>query len=321
VHGLRRVEGSFLNTLALIAVRLDDLASHLEMGRQQWQLFRDMGDVPAQAVSRLHLGISLLAAGEQAQSREHLEEGLRLARAADDRVMEPYGQIYLALIAVREGRPEPAMALAQAALATSLAVQNVETQITALFQIAAAERLLGRFDAAAAAFERAHAIAVENDEPMRYDAAAGIAREALARGDVEAAMQALHEVLAHLAAGGALDGTEARQRIRLTCYEVLSAVAMRALARSWRRRTRRCRSRPSALPTRRCATASCTTFPSTAASPRRGRRGRPRAWTEVAPSSRLRPNRRSASRARRRAGEPRRPRESAGRCRATRPPI
>ncbi len=72
-HGLRRVEGSFLNTLALIAVRLDDLAGHLEMGRQQWQLFRDMGDVPAQAVARLHLGISLLGAGEQAQSREHLE--------------------------------------------------------------------------------------------------------------------------------------------------------------------------------------------------------------------------------------------------------
>jgi hypothetical protein len=30
-------------------------------------------------VARLHLGISLLGAGEHAQSREHLEEGLRLA--------------------------------------------------------------------------------------------------------------------------------------------------------------------------------------------------------------------------------------------------
>ena len=221
-HGLRRVEGSFLNTLALIAVRLDDLSGHLEMGRQQWQFFRDMGDVPAQAVARLHLGISLLGAGEQAQSREHLEEGLRLARAADDRVMQPYAQTYLATIALREGDAESAMTLAQAALETSLAVQNVETQIAALFQIAAVERSRGRTDAAAAAFERAHAIALANDEPMRFDAAAGIAREALARGDGAAALQALEEVLAHLAEGGTLDGTESRQRIRLTCYEVLS---------------------------------------------------------------------------------------------------
>jgi len=222
-HGLRRVEGSFLNTLALIAVRLDDLSGHLEMGRQQWQLFRDMGDVPAYAVARLHLGISLLGAGAHAQSREHLEEGLRLARAADDRVMEPYAQTYLAMITLREGDPESAMTLAQAALETSLAVQNVDTQITSLFQIAAIERARGRTHAAAAAFERAHAIAVANDETMRFDAAAGIAREALARGDGAAAMQALEEVLAHLAEGGVLDGTESRQRIRLTCYEVLSA--------------------------------------------------------------------------------------------------
>ena len=223
-HGLRRVEGSFLNTLALIAVRLDDLAGHLEMGRQQWQLFRDMGDVPAQAVARLHLGISLLGAGEQLQSREHLEEGLRLARAADDRVMQPYAQTYLAMIALREGDAESAMTLAQAALETSLAVQNLDTQVTALFQIAEIERSRGRTDAAAAAFERAHAIAVANDEPLRFDAAAGIAREALARGDGAAAIRALEEVLAHLAEGGVLDGTESRQRIRLICHEVLSAV-------------------------------------------------------------------------------------------------
>ena len=97
--------------------------------------------------------------------------------------MEPYAQTYLAMIALREGDAESAMTLAQAALETSLAVQNVETQITALFQIAEIERSRGRTDAAAAAFERAHAIAVANDEPLRFDAAAGIARVALARGD------------------------------------------------------------------------------------------------------------------------------------------
>ena len=149
---------------------------------------------------------------------------MRLARAADDRVMEPYGQIYLASIALRAGRRrvgDDAGAGGPGDLARR--AERRDAGHGSLFQIAAVERSRGRTDAAAAAFERAHAIAVANDEPLRFDAAAGIAREALTRGDGAAAMQALEEVLVHLAEGGALDGTESRQRIRLTCYEVLSA--------------------------------------------------------------------------------------------------
>lgn len=235
-HGLRRVEGSFLNTLALIAVRLDDFAGHLELGRQQWALFKDLGDLPAEAVTQLHLGISLLGAGDAARSRRHLEEGLRLSRAAGDRVMEPYAQTYLAMIELRQGRIEPARALAQAALDTSLAVHNVETQITALFQLADIELASGRTEAAAAAYGRARTIAIEHDETLRFDAAAGLARVAMACGDHAAALQALDDVLVHLAAGGVLDGTESRQRIRITCVQVLAAAgdpraeAMLALA-------------------------------------------------------------------------------------------
>ncbi len=221
-HGLRRVEGSFLNTLALIAVQLDDFAAHLELGQQQWLLFKDMGDLPAEAVTQLHLGISLLGAGEQVRSRHHLEEGLRLARAAGDRVMEPYAQTYLALIELRQGQPARAMGLAQAALATSLEVRAAETQIIALFQIAEIELAAGHLDAAGTAFERSQAIAAEHGDSLRFDAAAGLARVALARGDVAGGLRALEGVLAHLAAGGSLDGTESRQRIRMTCVRVLS---------------------------------------------------------------------------------------------------
>jgi tetratricopeptide (TPR) repeat protein len=222
-HGLRRVEGSFLNTLALIAVRLDDFAGHLEMAQQQWQVLRELGDRPAEAVARLHVGIALLGSGELTQSRCHLEEGLRLALASGDRVMEPYAQTYLALIALRQGQLGPALALAQEAYATSVAVGNVETQITALLQSAEIELEAGRIDAAEAAFLRAQALAIEQDEPLRFDAAAGLARLALARGDHAGALHALDGVLAQLADGGSLDGTEARQRIRLTCHQALAA--------------------------------------------------------------------------------------------------
>ena len=52
---------------------------------------------------------------------------------------------------------------------------------------------------------------------------AGLARIALARGDVEGAMATIAEVVAHFDAGGSVDGTEDPIWIYLTCHEVLAA--------------------------------------------------------------------------------------------------
>jgi hypothetical protein len=63
----------------------------------------------------------------------------------------------------------------------------------------------------------------------RHDAAAGLARTALARGDVAGAMLHLQGVLAHLAAGGSLVGTASSELILLSCHLVLAgAGALRA---------------------------------------------------------------------------------------------
>ena len=55
-------------------------------------------------------------------------------------------------------------------------------------------------------------------EPM-----AGLARIALARGDIAGAMATIAEVVAHFDGGGSVDGTEDPLWIYLTCYEVLAA--------------------------------------------------------------------------------------------------
>ena len=52
---------------------------------------------------------------------------------------------------------------------------------------------------------------------------AGLARIALARGDVAGASATVAEVLARLDAGGSVDGTEDPLWIYLTCHEVLAA--------------------------------------------------------------------------------------------------
>ena len=56
---------------------------------------------------------------------------------------------------------------------------------------------------------------------MRVATLAGLARVALAEGDVARAMLPVHDLLEHLASGGTLEGT-ASLPILLTCYQTLA---------------------------------------------------------------------------------------------------
>ena len=103
----------------------------------------------------------------------------------------------------------------------AVALQDREAEAMALVRLGEAELALGRHAAAAEAFDRAYAVAVAADSVNRHDASTGLARVALASGDVAGARLAMEGLLAHLAGGGTLKGTDA-QRIRLTCYQVLA---------------------------------------------------------------------------------------------------
>jgi predicted ATPase/class 3 adenylate cyclase len=221
-HGLRRVEGSFLNSLSVMATQQEDVVAALDASQRQWEMFRDMGDRPAEAVSVMHLGIALLGVGERERAKGHLAEGLRLTRAVGDRAMEPYALTYLALIAARDGDAEAARRHAEEARVISVDVRNPATEVIALCRLAELDLEAGRLDSARQACLDAHALALASDDPLRFDAAAGLARVALARGDVDGALAALAETIARLEAGDPLDSTESRQLIRLTCYQALT---------------------------------------------------------------------------------------------------
>jgi hypothetical protein len=120
---LRRVEGSFLNSLSVMATSRTTSSPRSDASQRQWEMFRDMGDRPAEAVSVMHLGIALLGSAS-GSARRHLTEGLRLARAVGDRAMEPYALTYLALIANATAMPTPARRHAEAARAISVDVRN-----------------------------------------------------------------------------------------------------------------------------------------------------------------------------------------------------
>lgn len=220
---LRRLEALFLNTLTVIASVQDDLIVHLEMNRQELEVDRALGDRRLEAVALINLGLAWLNLGERTQARRNLEEGLGLARTIGYHAAEPYPLTSLSHLALQQGEDSLALARAQTALDIAVAVQDSYVQMGALFRLGNAELALGRHAAAAAAFERSLAVAQAIDDGQKHDAAAGLARVALARGDIADAMTAVEGLLAHVAGGGTLAGAQIPNLIWLSCYQVLAS--------------------------------------------------------------------------------------------------
>ncbi len=219
-QGLRAVEGRFLNTLSVIAAAQDDLMAMLEIEEQILVIGRELGDRRFEASALGNIGSSWLNLGERAQARRHLEEGLKLTRAVGDRAAEPNPLFGLSQLALWQGDDALALAHAQSALDIAIAVQDPLNEAIARCLLGNAELALGRHVQAAAAFQRAHDVAVAIDHVQRFDALAGLARVALARGDVAGAMRSVEVLLSQRADGATIDGTDA-QLISVSCHQVL----------------------------------------------------------------------------------------------------
>ncbi len=219
--GLRRIESLFLNVLSVAAGLQDDLELSLRIDRQKVLIDRELGNPLNEAITLGNMGETWLQLGDYLRARRDLEEGLRLTRGVGDRAMECVPLLNLTQLELRHGDAPLALAYAQAALTIAIEVQNPEAEARAQCASGHAELALGRHAAAAMAFERAYAVAVEADTETQLDSTAGLARLALAQGDVAVAMQAVERLLAHESGGGTLEGTEGPRLIRLACHQVL----------------------------------------------------------------------------------------------------
>jgi tetratricopeptide (TPR) repeat protein len=219
---LRDVESMFLNTLSFITDLEGDLVLTLELCQQIVPIDRELGDPRGEAISLLNVGMAWIALGEAVQARCHLEEGLRLTRAVGDRLLESNTLNTLSRLALLQGDDSLALVHAQSALDISVAAEDPKTTAASLCCIGNAELALGRHEAAAAAFERARDVQSEMEHADTFDALVGLARVALAQGDVSAALLAVQEVMAHLTDGGKLEGSTAPRLILLTCHQALA---------------------------------------------------------------------------------------------------
>jgi class 3 adenylate cyclase/tetratricopeptide (TPR) repeat protein len=227
--GLRALESHFLNALSLIASVREDTATAIELGRQQLPIDRELGNPRDEAITLGNLGSSLLTMGAHTEARQHLESGLRLSRTIGDREGEFVPLFNLSVLARREGDFAQALQHARLALDAATAVQNPPLEVLALCVQGDAELALGHHAAAAAAFQRAHDIALvlANDglamaAGMQQDAIAGQARVSLSQGDLDRAMSLVERVLTQLELSDALTSGEDPQILLITCHRVLA---------------------------------------------------------------------------------------------------
>ena len=216
-QGLRLVEARFLNALSVIASLLDDLVLGLEVARQSVLIERELGNPRNQAKMLCNLGSSLRCCGEQRRSPAMPGAGPAIAA----RRRRPCRGV---LCTERTGHAR-AVAGRCGAGAAACAVgagdrrrprRTARSSAIVLLALGDAELALEHHAAAQAAFARSHAVALAIDHLYRHDAAAGLARVALARGDVAGALLLLQGLLAHLAAGGTLVGTASSALILLS---------------------------------------------------------------------------------------------------------
>ena len=228
---LGRIEGSCLNALAVIAGIQNDEVGALLLDQQSLAAYRASGDRRNEAIAHGNIGAGWLGLGDLARARGELEEGLRLMRSNGDRALEVMPLCALSTLAMWQGDDAHALVQARAALETAVAVHARDHEAAAWCRVGEAELALGRFAAAAEALGSARARAIEIASPYRHDAAAGLARVALAQGDRHTAMRALDELLALAdktdADENALDGVEFPRLVEWTCHRVLASAGER----------------------------------------------------------------------------------------------
>ena len=220
-RGFEQLEANYLNSLSIILSMRDDPIESVACDQAVLSSARRRGDLSQEALALLNLGTGFLDQGRLTEAREHFGESLRLARAIGSQGWEAGSLQGLAEVALLQNDDVQALALARSALDIAGKMNHPERQFGALRVLGATELAVGRYDAAMDAFERAAAVAARESRNAAYDAFAGQARVALARGDLAGALERIESIVAHIASGKALDDTDVPRLILWTCYRVL----------------------------------------------------------------------------------------------------
>ena len=220
VRGLRRAEANFFNCLALCYAGRD-LVVNLAMNEQAMAIYREIGDRHNEAVSLGNLGGGSLDVGQFTRARHYLEDALRVARSIGARMSETGMIGGLSTLAWSLGNYSEALVRAENLRDLVQSTKSKHWEGIAHWLIGQAKLGLSSFVDAETSFERSLTIARSIDSALQIDAISGLARVALAEGNLSRAMEHVGALLGLVPPVGPVEG-ESPLLTLLTCHQVLS---------------------------------------------------------------------------------------------------
>ncbi|CAG0929482.1 Putative HTH-type transcriptional regulator [Thermoflexales bacterium] len=221
--GDRLSEARTLDNMGVMLAQQADWVSAWACLDQALHIRREIGNKQGEAISLMNLGDTLMRQGDYGQAQNQLEQGLSIFREVGDQWGIAQTSMELGLLFQQVGEYEVAQKYSQQALQLAEAIDARTAQSDALTCLGHALTGLGRLAEAADIYQRALDLRLDLGQPNRaMETRAGLARVALAQGDLVQAQNHVTEILNYLQAA-TLDGTEEPVRIYLTCYLVLNA--------------------------------------------------------------------------------------------------
>lgn len=222
--GDRDDEADGLRGIGMVAYdRGDYLAAHTAY-TESLTLERAAGDREGQAACLAALGMLARALGDCAVAQEALEQALVINQEIGDRRNEATVRAALALLYSQRGEHHTAREQAQTALELASVLGARYVEATAYTRLGQALHGLTNLQGAEAAYQAALRLGRElQAQTLALESLAGLARLALARGDLATARARAHELAAALEAEG-LPWADALPQLFLSCYQILSAV-------------------------------------------------------------------------------------------------
>jgi predicted ATPase len=211
-----------LNNIGQISSMYGNFIESQKYFQQTHQIVRKIGNRALEAIVLGNLGFISGQLGEYARAREIHEQQIRITRELGTGYYETYGLVNLSACLIALNDIQSAGDYARQAYESARKVNDRSGESWALTYLGHAYLAAGNLDQAIETYTGALQIREELGQPeLASEPAAGLARTALIRGDIEAARAYLQPVLALLESGKTLEGTDEPLRVYLTCYLVL----------------------------------------------------------------------------------------------------
>lgn len=213
-----------LGNLAVYYVESGDLARAAQLHSEQAAINHRLGDRAREADALLNLGYNHVLLGMYQLGRAALEQSLRIHQAIGNRRGSAYALLNLGLAHWRSGDTRAAWQVLEQAQSKVAAVGDTFGRAASLSYLALILEQSGDAAGAGQRFAEAREIlSAKGVHGYATDALAGLARCALAQGNLDEARRHATEVWTHLEQHGA-QGMEFPIRAYQTCAEILDAL-------------------------------------------------------------------------------------------------